>query len=182
MRLFKDFADNLELNSCSKPIDKNFERQIIRIKNIEIFLRHLNFIIPYFCQHPHSILEEIEKLKEDGLDSIINKLHKITESNIPVWHGTIGEAIATSYILSSTDYEIPVFKLRFTTNRKMAMHGDDLLGMRFNIDGTPQELLVVEVKNYSSNLKEAVAKASEGLLKVQKSSTTLLDFIINVLQ
>ena len=182
MSFFKEFSDNLELNSCSKPIDRNFETQIIRIKNIEIFLRHLNIIIPYFCQHPHSILEEMEKLKEDGLDSIITELHKITESNIPVWHGTIGEAIATSYILSSTDYEIPVFKLRFATNRKMAMHGDDLLGMRFNIDGTPQELLVVEVKNYGSNLKEAVAKASEGLLKVQKSSTTLLDFIINVLQ
>lgn len=182
MSFFKDFADNLELNSCSKPINKNFETQIIKIKNIEIFLRHLNVIFPYFCQHPHSILKEIEKLKEDGLDSIIKELHKITESNIPVWHGTLGEAIATSYILSSTDYEIPVFKLRFATNRKMAMHGDDLLGMRFNEDGTPQELLVVEVKNYGSNLKEAVAKASEGLLKVQKSSTTLLHFIINVLK
>jgi hypothetical protein len=182
MDFLKAFIDNLVSISCPTPIEKQIKKQKITPNDVETFLRHLKIVIPYFCQHPHSILEEIEELKENGLESIVKYLHKATENNTKVWNGTIGEAIATTYILGSTDYTIPVFKLRFAPNRKMAMHGDDLLGMSFKADGTPEKLLVVEVKNYGSNPKQAVEKASDGLLKVQQGSITLLDFIINLLK
>ncbi|OUC15601.1 MAG: hypothetical protein B0A82_06605 [Alkalinema sp. CACIAM 70d] len=182
MDFLKAFIDNLVFVSCSTPIEKEIKKQKITPNNVETFLRHLKIVIPYFCQHPHSVLEEIEKFKENGLESIVKYLHEATENNTKVWNGTIGEAIATSYILGSTDYLIPVFKLRFAPNRKMAMHGDDLLGMKFKTDGTPEKLLVVEVKNYGSNPKQAVKNASDGLLKVQQGSITLLDFIINLLK
>jgi|SanBayMetagenome_1026888.scaffolds.fasta_scaffold02826_2 replicative superfamily II helicase len=182
MDFLKAFIDNLDLVSYPTPIEKEIKKQTITPNDVETFLRHLKIVIPYFCQHPHSILEEIDKLKENGLESIVEYLHKATENNTRVWNGTIGEAIATSYILGSTDYKIPVFKLRFAPNRKMAMHGDDLLGMRFKADGTPEKLLVVEVKNYGSKPKQAVENASDGLLKVQQGSITLFDFIISVLK
>lgn len=182
MVFFKVFIDNLDVVTSPKLTNNQVIRQTITPNDVETFLRHLKIVIPYFCQHPHSILEEIEKLKENGLYSIIQYLHEATENNTKVWNGTIGEAIATSYILNSTEYQIPVFKLRFAPNRKMAMHGDDLLGMKFKADGTPEKLLVVEVKNYGSNPKQAVKNASDGLLKVQQGSITLLDFIINILK
>ncbi|UUO13602.1 Hachiman antiphage defense system protein HamA [Dolichospermum heterosporum] len=182
MDFLKTFAENIESKPCLKSTNHNYEIQKVSPKNLETFLNHLKLVIPFFCEHPHSILEEIEKLREDGLESIVKYLHKATKNNTRVWNGTIGEAIATCYILSSTDYKIPVFKLRFATNRTMAMHGDDVLGMKFNADGTPQKLLVVEVKNYGANPKQAVEKASDGLLKVQQGSITLLGFIINILK
>lgn len=182
MDFLNAFIDNLILESYPTLTGKEIKKQTITPNDVETFLRHLKIVIPYFCQHPHSILEEIEKLKENGLESIVKYLHKATENNTRVWNGTIGEAIATSYILGSTDYTVPVFKLRFAPNRKMAMHGDDLLGMRFKADGTPEKLLVVEVKNYGSKPKQAVENASDGLLRVQQGSITLLDFIINVLK
>ncbi|MEH1888361.1 MAG: Hachiman antiphage defense system protein HamA [Nostoc sp.] len=182
MPFLQDFTDNLVLVSCAKSVGKDFERQKVNPKNIETFLRHLQLIIPYFCRHPQGIIEELENLKEHGVESVIKDLHQMTQGSVKVWNGTIGEAIASSYILACTDYKIPVFKLRFATNRKMAMHGDDVLGLKFNADGIPQALLVVEVKNYGSNPKEAVKKASEALLKVQEGSVTLLDFMINVLR
>ncbi|MGV0102619.1 Hachiman antiphage defense system protein HamA [Nostoc sp. DSM 114160] len=182
MPFLQDFTANLVLVSYAKSIAKDFERQKVNLKNIETFLRHLQLIIPYFCRHPQGIIEELEKLKEDGLESVLKDLHQMTQGSVQVWNGTIGEAIASSYILGCTDYKIPVFKLRFATNRKMAMHGDDVLGLKFNANGIPQALLVTEVKNYGSNPKEAVKKASEGLLKVQEGLVTLLDFIINVLR
>jgi Cap4 SAVED domain len=182
MNFLAGFIDNLVLDPCHIPTDEKIRKQKITLKGVETFLRHLEIIIPYFCQHPHSILEEIDKLKENGLKSIIEYLHTATENNTSVWNGTIGEAIATSYILGSTDYTIPVFKLRFAPNRKMAMHGDDLLGMKFKTDGTPEQLLVVEVKNYGSKPKQAVENASDGLLKVQQGSITLLNFVINILK
>lgn len=182
MDFLKAFTNNLVLVSCPTPIGNKIKKQKTTPNDVETFLRHLKIVIPYFCQHPHSILEEIERLNENGLESVVQHLHEATENNTRVWNGTIGEAIATSYILGSTDYIIPAFKLRFAPNRKMAMHGDDLLGMKFKIDGTPDKLLVVEVKNYGSNPKQAVKKASDGLLKVQQGSITLLDFIINILK
>jgi hypothetical protein len=182
MTFLKAFIDNLDLVSCYSPTEKVIKKQKIIPNDVETFLRHLKIVIPFFCQHPHSILEEIDKLKENGLESIVDYLHKATENNTRVWNGTIGEAIATSYILGSTDYKIPVFKLRFATNRKMAMHGDDLIGMKFKADGTPEKLLVVEVKNYGSKPKQAVENATKGLLTVQQGSITLLNFIINILK
>jgi replicative superfamily II helicase len=182
MDFLKRFAENLDSKSYSNSTGKNFERQRISPQDVETFIKHIKLVIPFFCEHPHSILEKIEKLREDGLESIVKYLHQATKNNTQVWNGTIGEAIATAYILSSTDYKIPVFKLRFAPNRKMAMHGDDILGFKVDTDGNPQELLVVEVKNYGANPKQAVEKASDGLLKVQQSSITLLDFIIITLK
>jgi replicative superfamily II helicase len=181
MSFLKVFNDNLELVSFPKSVDKEFTRQKITLRDLETFLGHLKIIIPYFCEHPLTILESIEELKENGLQSVLLALHQKTNS-IQVWNGTIGEAIATSYLRASTDYEIPVFKLRFAPNRKMAMHGDDLLGFKFNVDETPKELLVVEVKNYGAEPKKAVYNASDSLLKAQQGSITLLEFIINILR
>ncbi|MDX2256526.1 MAG: Hachiman antiphage defense system protein HamA [Pseudanabaenaceae cyanobacterium bins.39] len=182
MSFFKVFKDNLELVSFPKSVDKEFRRQKITLRDSETFLGHLKIIIPYFCEHPLTILESIEDLKENGLQSVLLALHQKTQNNLQVWNGTIGEAIAASYIRSSTDYEIPVFKLRLAPNRKMAMHGDDLLGLKFNEDETPKELLVVEVKNYGAEPRKAVYNASDSLLKAQRGSITLLDFIINMLR
>lgn len=182
MPFLQAFTENLVLVSCPKRAGKNFGRQKVTLKNTETFLRHLKLIIPYFCRHPQGILEELGDLREDGLESVLKDLHRMTQGNVKVWNGTIGEAIASSYILGCTDYQIPVFKLRFSPNRKMAMHGDDVLGLQFNPDGIPKALLVTEVKNYGSNPKEAVKNASDGLLKVQEGSVTVLDFIINVLR
>lgn len=137
----KAFSDNLILHSCKQSIDKHFKSQKITPKNLEVFLKHLELVIPYFCQHPQNILESIKELNDKGLEYILKNLHDKTQNNVQVWNGTIGEAIATYYILSSTDYKIPVFKLRFSPNRKMAMHGDDILGFKINIDGRPQKLL-----------------------------------------
>ena len=179
MSFLKAFKENI----VSHLVEKDFKRQKITPLDLETFLSHLKVIIPYFCQNPLGILESLHDLKEDGIESVIANLYKMMQSNNDqVWHGTIGEAIATSYILSFTDYKIPVFKLRFAPNRKMAMHGDDLLGLKFNADGIPEELLVVEVKNYGAKPKQAIEKASEGLLKVQEGSITLLDFIVNTLR
>jgi replicative superfamily II helicase len=174
------FSENLDIISSS-PLTNTFSQQKTVPRDVVIFLKHLNIIIPYFCRHPYRIIEEIDSLKETGLQATIQDLHRLTQNNAKVWRGTIGEAIATAYILARTDYKIPIFKLRFASNRKQAMHGDDVLGFQFNNDGTPKTLLVTEVKNYKTPGK-AVRDASQGLLNTQNTSPTLLDFIINILQ
>lgn len=174
------FTDNLTIVVGNPPYTGSFNKQKTTPKDVETFLGHLKLLIPYFCRHPRSIIDEIEALKENGLDSTLQDLQRLTRGNSNVWRGTIGEAIATAYVLSCTNYQIPIFKLRLAANRKQAMHGDDLLGFQFNSDGTPKSLLVLEAKNYQTP-NQAVKNASEGLLETQNSSPTLFDFIINAL-
>lgn len=175
------FSKNLEIIISNPPLGSTFARQKTVPKDLTIFLKQLSILIPYFCRHPRSIIEEIDTLKEEGLQATIQDLHRLTRNNAKVWRGTIGEVIATAYVLACTDYKIPIFKLRFAPNRKQAMHGDDVLGFQFNDDGTPKALIVVEAKNYKTP-SQAVEKASQGLLDTQNTSPTLIDFIINALQ
>jgi hypothetical protein len=78
MSFLQDFTDNLVLVSCAKPVGKDFERQKVTLKDVDTFLRHLKLIIPYFCRHPQGIIEELETLKDDGLNSVLQDLHKMT--------------------------------------------------------------------------------------------------------
>lgn len=175
------FSKNLDITISNPPLNRTYNKQKTVPKDVTVFLKHLSILIPYFCRHPRSIIDEINSLKEAGLQATIQDLHRLTQNNAKVWRGTIGEVIATTYILACTDYKIPIFKLRFAPNRKQAMHGDDVLGFKFNNDGTPNALLVVEAKNYKTP-NQAVENASQGLLHTQNTSPTLLDFIINALQ
>lgn len=178
------FPERFSRNLNIVPIhsSKNFfnTQKTIPIDN-ELFLKQLRIIIPYFCRHPSRIIEEIEELREEGLDSIIRDLKKLTKGNANVWRGTLGEAIAAAYVIACTSYKIPVFKLRLSPNRKQAMHGDDTLGFQFKDDGTPKALMVLEAKNYKTP-RTAVKDAIQGLLNTKDSSPTLFDFIINALR
>ncbi len=98
-----------------------------------------------------------------------------------VWQGNIGEAIATAYVKSFTNYSVPIFKLRLPASRKVSMPGDDLLGFQFHEDGSPRALLIAEVKNYLSNPSTALANANQTLLHVKKTKPTLLQFVITAL-
>jgi replicative superfamily II helicase len=176
-----NFIQNLSVSHVKRGTRIDIGKYLIFVKNRKIFVDQLNLIIPYFCRDPYRILEEIRELQEESLSSIVKNLEELTQGNTRVWHGTIGEAIATSFILSYTSYHIPVFKLRFAANRKQAMHGDDILGFKFDENGFPKSLLVVEVKNYSSNPNQAVKDAVKGLIKSSKQTPTLFDFLINIL-
>ncbi|MEA5621427.1 Hachiman antiphage defense system protein HamA [Nostoc sp. UHCC 0251] len=180
MEIFQHFKNNLVLNS-EQILLKEVKGQKISPRDTAQFISHLNLLLTYFCRHPQRIIKEIENLKEDGLRAIISNLHKLANGNEKVWHGNIGEAIATAYVLSCTNYRVPVFKLRLSPNRKMSMHGDDLLGFEFTKEGNPKALLVLEAKNYQSTPSQAVKKATEDLLAVKNTSPTLFDFIINQL-
>ncbi len=180
--MLDEFKDNLELlPHVTISLPTNVKEQKISPKDHEQFVAHLKFFIPFFCRPPSRILQQLTDLKDRGLDKIVQDLHSLTRGNIKVWHGTIGEVIATANILCLTDYVVPVFKLRFAPNRTMAMHGDDLLGFKFTDEGKPKALLILEAKNYLHNAKQAVQAANETLLKVKNSSPILFDFIINEL-
>ena len=153
------------------------------------FSNCLELLISYFCRHPRRIIEYIKEYGNSGITQIIGeKINEIGQvrdggkiiNNFNIWKGTIGEVLAGAYVIGFTNYVVPVYKLRFAPNRRISMQGDDLLGFRFNDEGEPESLLIVEAK-YWQDPKAAIKKANETLLKVKENSPTLLNFVIEIL-
>jgi hypothetical protein len=153
------------------------------------FEEAVKLMIAYFCRHPRRILDAIQRSGCRGIEETVVNLFSQTLGisnkgkecpDLRVWHGTVGEVLATAYVMGFTKYKVPVFKLRLAPNRRFAMHGDDLLGFQFTSKGEPLSLLVGEAKNWE-DAHGAVKKANATLLKVKETSPTLLDFVVEVL-
>ena len=145
-----------------------------------------------FCCHPRRVLEEIQRTEEKGVEEIVRNLFAETlatiskgqgvqAKTIKVWRGTVGEVLATGYVIGFTKYNVPIFKLRFAPNRRISMPGDDVLGFQFTSTGEPLSLLVVEAKNWQGDIGGAIKEANATLLRVKDSSPTLLNFVIEEL-
>jgi len=156
------------------------------------FLDVARLLMACFCRHPRRVLEEIQRMEEKGVEEIVRNLFAETlatiskgqgvqAKTIKVWRGTVGEVLATAYIIGFTEYNVPIFKLRFAPNRRVSMPGDDVLGFQFTSVGKPIALLVVEAKNWQDNIGGAVKEANTTLLRVKDGSPTLLNFVIEEL-
>lgn len=181
MNLVENFPKNILKRIPTIPLPQEVKGLFLFPKDVELFKIHLKVLISYLCRHPRRVIEKLEELKVDGLKWIIQDLYNLTNNNLKVWQGTIGEVIATAYVINFTEFEVPVFKLRLAPNRRQAMHGDDILGFKFTENGEPEGLLVVEAKNYFTRPATALKRANETLLIVKNSAPTLFDFIINSL-
>jgi len=181
--------ENIEKVQVSIHLPEHVLATKVLPSDLTNFPSFLRFLITYFCRHPRRILEKVKEWEEEGINIVITNLLNETslakgladtKDSIKVWKGTIGEVMATAYVLGFTDYAMPIFKLRFAPNRRLAMHGDDLLGFQFTKKGEPASLLIGEAKNWK-NSKEALKAANATLLKVKNSSPILLNFIIEEL-
>lgn len=156
----------------------------------KVFEQVLRFLVACFCRHPRRILEEILQSGIAGIDETVKQLFseilgtcangESLPIKVKVWRGTIGEVLATAYVIGFTKYAVPVFKLRFAPNRRLAMHGEDLLGFQFTKGGEPSSLLVGEAKNWQS-VASSVSEANKTLLIVKSGSLTLINFVIEEL-
>lgn len=180
MTLIRPFTKNIIRSEPSVKLPADVTGEVLVPQDAALFIKHLKVFISYLCRHPQRVIEKLEELKEEGLNWTIKDIYDLTK-DIRVWHGTIGEVIATVYVMNFTGFKVPVFKLRLVPNRRIAMHGDDILGFKFTDKGEPEELLVVEAKNWSSSPVTALKQANETLLKVKDGTPTLFDFIINTL-
>lgn len=82
--------------------------------------------LPDYYIDPQSIAGTLARL---GKDATAQKLlTKIPEAK-KIRSGDIGEVLATDYIEESTEYTVPIRKLRWRDHRNMAMRGDDVIGL-----------------------------------------------------
>lgn len=88
---------------------------------------------------------------------IINSL----PSNKKTQSGDLGELLATEYLNAETQFVVPIKKLRWKSDRQMAMHGDDVIG----VDTTkkPVRVLKGECKSRATFGNGVIAEAAASL-------------------
>ena len=183
--------DSLVKQPCTIKLPSGVTGTRISPAGPHSFLDVARLLIACFCRHPRRVLEEIQRIGEKGVEEVVRNLYTETlaiseyqgvpATAIKVWRGTVGEVLATGYVIGFTKYSVPIFKLRFAPNRRISMPGDDVLGFQFTSLGEPLSLLVVEAKNWQANIGSAVKEANATLLRVKDGSPTLLNFVIEQL-
>ena len=77
--------------------------------------------------------------------------------------GDLGELLATEYLNSETSFVVPIKKLRWKSDREMAMHGNDVIGL--DTSTQPIQILKGECKSRMIFGESIVAEAVESLDK-----------------
>ncbi|MBV9268039.1 MAG: DUF1837 domain-containing protein [Acidobacteriaceae bacterium] len=77
--------------------------------------------------------------------------------------GDLGELLATEYVNSETLFVVPIHKLRWKSDRQMAMHGNDVIGVDASV--TPARVLKCECKSRARFSDDVAQEAAEGLDK-----------------
>lgn len=76
--------------------------------------------------------------------------------------GDLGEVLCNAFITEMTPFKQGIRRLRWKDHRDMSMRGEDVLGFRFDSQGSLQ-VVKVEVKSGASMTTATIEKAREGL-------------------
>jgi hypothetical protein len=111
---------------------------------------------------------------EERIADILQRLGKPTaakyvEGKLPtsksIRSGDLGEILATEWIGSQGEYEVPIKRLRWKDHRNMAMRGDDVIGIHFEPETGELSFLKTEAKSRVALSAGVVTDARAGLDK-----------------
>lgn len=125
----------------------------------------LGYMVPALKNH-HISPDALERRRE-----LIQSL-RIANAPIPpspypqnstTQKGNFAEVFLAEYLLSTTNAQIPVYKLRYNPNVEQSMKGDDVL--LFDMDSEPVRIIVGEAKFRGTPSKQAVIDTIDGLVR-----------------
>lgn len=130
--------------------------------NNDVFL---DFIVPSLRNH-HISPDALERRK------VLTKSLRIENAPIPLspyphntttQKGNFAEVFLAEYLHSTTEAQIPVYRLRYNPNVEQSMKGDDVL--LFDIDSDPVRIIVGEAKFRVTPSKQAIIDTIDGLVR-----------------
>lgn len=78
--------------------------------------------------------------------------------NLTTQKGNIAEVFLAEYLSSTTDAQLPIYRLRYNTNPDQSMKGDDVL--LFDLDAEPVRVIIGEsrriIENYRFNFFQSI--------------------------
>lgn len=147
---------------CNEHCYNNNRLTILELKEEEfdnLVLALVNELPNYFVD-PVSIAGTLERLgKKAAAEKLMTKLPERNK----IRSGDIGEILATDCIEETTEFIVPVRKLRWRDHRNMAMRGDDVIGILVNKESQTIRFLKAEAKSAKGLSRELFQKAQEEL-------------------
>jgi hypothetical protein len=142
---------------------------------------------------PQMIADDIAMLLEDAEMLELNIVEDYIKNRVlpkkaanPTRIGNFGEILATQCLIDFTDFEFPIYKLRYREKRNWAMRLTDLFLVKKQNNG---RILICygEVKtrsgvSYTSSVKKVAVEAHDSLKKdVAVANPEILDFVRKIL-
>lgn len=129
----------------------------------------LDFIVPALRNH-HISPDALERRK-DLIQSLRIANAPIPSSPYPrnttTQKGNFAEVFLAEYLRSTTEAQIPVYRLRYNPNVEQSMKGDDVL--LFDMDSDPVRIIVGEAKFRGTPSKQVVIDTIDGLVRSNKA-------------
>ena len=135
---------------------------ILKLKPAEFdnLISELVELLPSHYIAPESMADILSRL---GKGAAAQKLRDKIPEVKNIRSGDIGEIITTDYIEDSTNFSVPVRKLRWRDHRDMAMRGDDVIGIYVNHVDQTVRFLKAEAKANMSLSRSVLNKARKEL-------------------
>jgi hypothetical protein len=140
-------------------------RQLEENGNNEVLL---DYIVPALQQHHLS--SEALKRRKDLIKSL--RIVNVTSppspypQNASTQKGNFAEVFLAEYLGSTTEAQLPVYRLRYNPNSDQSIKGDDVL--LFDLDSDPVRIIVGEAKFRGIPSKQAITDAIDGLVRSNK--------------
>jgi len=162
---FKDFLGDVFYEEHHVwGVEKRF---IASEENIKGFLH----IIRDTLYHHHSAFNIMDEIRDLGFPSTAESL-RVRSSGLPTdlktQMGNLGEVIGAEFTKAYLKYQTTlVFPKRLNPNPNQSMKGIDILGLQE--ESLPAEILLGEVKSYTSLDKEAIVEAYLNLKSLSRN-------------
>ena len=140
---------------------KSFKLLTLKPEEFNNLKNALINVLPDYYADPQSISGTLARLgKNAAAQKLLTKIPEVKK----IRSGDIGEVLTSDYIEESTDFTVPIRKLRWRDHRNMAMRGDDVIG------------IFVDQQQQTIKFLKAEAKANKALSrKVLQEARAELD-------
>ncbi|MGF6990528.1 hypothetical protein M2150_001793 [Lachnospiraceae bacterium PM6-15] len=169
--------DQTLTSNDSKTTSGVEHRELMENGNNDPFVEYMKPAIERHHLSPDALRrhkEMVETLKIKGLSIPVSAYPK----DLNTRKGNFAEVVLAEYLTVTTDAELPVYRLRYTTNPEQSLKGDDVL--LFDLDSDPVRVIVGESKFRGTPSKAAVVEMVDGLLRSNKAGLPIsLMFVAN---
>ena len=129
-------------------------------ENHESVVEDVATVVPNHYIDPESIAHTLERL---GKPAAAQKLRTKLPLTKTLRSGDLGEILATEYIESETEFNVPISKLRWHDHREMAMRGDDVIGILSPENNHKPRFIKTEAKSRVALRKQVLIEARKAL-------------------
>lgn len=160
----------LEYISISEP-DEDFKK--LKLKEKDDSRDSIKRALSDAIIDHHMIADEIEYYVEElGYTSLAKRLPpkyittkkgKIKLNTVRI--GSFGEVVAAEHLCQCYGCLMPIYKLRYGINKKIALPGEDIIVFKMDPDGKIKTICLGEVKTSKAFASDNVTKAHEQLNK-----------------